>query len=109
MIREGEPGDTYFAIASGELEVSHAGQRVALLGRGEGFGEIALIEDVPRTATVRALGDSDLYSLDQQPFILTLTGHERTADRASSVVSQRLAELGEVERSSDAGAAGPEA
>ena len=109
VIREGEPGDTYFAIASGELEVSHAGRRVALLGRGEGFGEIALIEDVPRTATVRALADSDLYGLDQQPFILTLTGHEPTADRASSVVSRRLAELGELERSRETGAGGREA
>ena len=89
--------------------MSHAGQRVALLGRGEGFGEIALIEDVPRTATVRALGDSDLYSLDQQPFILTLTGHDPTADRASSVVSRRLAELGELERSCETGAGGREA
>ena len=49
------------------------------------------------------------YALLQQPFILTLTGHEPTAARASGVVSQRLAELGEVERSCETGDAGRDA
>ena len=61
--------------------------------RGDGFGEIALIENVPRTATVKALSDGQLYSLEKEPFILALTGHALTARAASELVSKRLGEL----------------
>src|SRR5262249_5120218 len=50
VVREGEVGDEYWAIAAGELDVSKAGHHVRTMGRGEGFGEIALLADVPRTA-----------------------------------------------------------
>ena len=69
------------------------GQDVSLLRRGDGFGEIALIEDVPRTATVTALTDAELFSLEKEPFILALTGHAPAARAAGDMVSQRLGEL----------------
>jgi cyclic nucleotide-binding protein len=82
LMRQGEDGDRYYAIAEGQLEVLHDGSHVATLGRGEGVGEIALLEDVPRTATVWVITPARLYALTKEPFVLALTGHA-PADRAA--------------------------
>jgi CRP-like cAMP-binding protein len=93
VITEGQAGDRFYAIATGELQVTKDGHDVKLLRRGDGFGEIALIEDVPRTATVTATTDADLFSLAKEPFILALTGHVPAARAAGDMVAQRLGEL----------------
>jgi len=93
IIREGDPGDCFYAIADGEVLVTKKGKDVATLRRGNGFGEIALIQDVPRTATVTAVTDAQLYSLEKEPFILALTGHAPTARAAGDLVTKRLDEL----------------
>jgi len=98
MMREGEVGDHYCAIASGEVAVTRAGKEVTRLTRGEGFGEIALIEDVPRTATVTTTQPTEVYYLEKEPFVIALTGHAPAKTAASSVVERRLRELSQVDQ-----------
>jgi CRP-like cAMP-binding protein len=68
LIREGERGREFFAIAEGEVEISQGGRPIATEQAGDFFGEIALLHDVPRTATVTATTPSSLFVLSAQAF-----------------------------------------
>ncbi|WP_411276932.1 MFS transporter [Gaiella sp.] len=89
IVTQGEDGEHYYAIAEGELEVVIDGKRVTVLTRGNGFGEIALLHDCTRTATVAALTDVKLYSLAKEPFLQVLTGHPAAMDSATAIVAER--------------------
>ena len=93
IIREGEPGDRFYIIRSGEVEVSSEGRPVATLGPGDYFGEIALLKDVPRTATITAKREIDLYALERDEFLSAVTGHPASIEAADAVISTRLAGL----------------
>jgi CRP-like cAMP-binding protein len=87
LIREGDAGDRYYLVADGTVAVSQGGAAIRVLGRGEGFGEIALLRDVPRTATVTAVSDVDLYALSKHDFLTALTARHL----AERLTSERLA------------------
>jgi hypothetical protein len=90
VVRQGEPGHAYFAVISGELVVSIDGAARGELHRGDGFGELALIRDAPRAATVRATTEAVLLAVDREPFLTAVTGHAATRDRASSIAAAHL-------------------
>jgi MFS family permease len=90
VIKEGERGDCYYAIAKGELAVSRDCQFLRMMSRGDGFGEIALIRSVPRTSTVTAATDASLYTLDRELFIQAVTGHATAISAAEKVISRHL-------------------
>jgi CRP-like cAMP-binding protein len=68
LCREGEPASEFFVIIEGEADVTKAGQHLRTLGEGDFFGEIALLEDIPRTATVTAKTDLRFFVLTRQSF-----------------------------------------
>ncbi|MGH2724265.1 MAG: cyclic nucleotide-binding domain-containing protein [Actinomycetota bacterium] len=68
IIERGEVGDAFYAIGGGQVEVLDRGRRIATLGPGDYFGEVALLLDVPRTATVRALTPVRAFRLDREGF-----------------------------------------
>jgi hypothetical protein len=90
LIREGDIGDAYFAVADGRFEVSQAGVVLGEVGRGSGVGEIALLRDVPRTATVTALSAGLVYALPRDLFLGAVTGHAPTRQLAGSRVDRTL-------------------
>ncbi len=89
-VREGDEGDRFYIVESGTLSVSKVGEQVAELGAGESFGEIALLRDVPRTATVTAATDVVLLALDRRHFIPAVTGHGDAHEAAELVISSRM-------------------
>ncbi len=91
VVREGETGDRFYVIASGRAGVEVDGRHARALGEGDFFGEIALLRDVPRTATVRALEPLELYALERDRFIPAVTGSAASLEAAEAVVGARLA------------------
>lgn len=93
IFRQGDPGDRFYIIESGRVQVVADGEELNDLWPGEAFGEIALLRDVPRTATVVAREDTSLLALDRDEFIASVTGHAPSRDAADSVIAQRLGAL----------------
>jgi hypothetical protein len=93
VIEQGEAGDRFYAIVDGEAQVRTDGRAIATLGPGGWFGEIALIRDVPRTATVIATTGISLLALDRDEFLRAVTGHEAASVAAHGVATERLEEL----------------
>ena len=91
MVRQGGEGHDYFIIASGVADVVQDERRIAVLQPGDGFGEIALLRDRPRTATVTAREDVDGFRLPRGVFLEAVTGNAVSEAVADRVVSERLA------------------
>ncbi|HQZ33414.1 MAG TPA: cyclic nucleotide-binding domain-containing protein [Ilumatobacteraceae bacterium] len=79
IVRQGEPGDDYFVIAGGMVDVHVDGVRVRSIGRPAGFGEIALLADLPRTATVTTAEPTSVLAIERSQFLAAVTGHDESA------------------------------
>ena len=91
LIRQGDPGDAYYAIAAGELDALQDGRFLRRCGRSEGVGEIALLRAVPRTATVIAHTVVTVYELNRELFLTAVLGHAPTRRQAGRIADTRLA------------------
>jgi MFS family permease len=94
VIRAGDAGDRFYIVSAGELEIDAGGAHSAV-HNGDYFGEIALLRDVPRTATVKATVDSQLYALQREAFLAAVTGHSAAHAAGQEVAGARLAHIGQ--------------
>jgi len=96
LMRQGDRGDRVYLVAEGSVEVIRDGFHVADRGPGAVVGEIALLRDVPRTATVRVADPAQLYALDREEFLQIVAGDSALAGEADAMADARLTELGEL-------------
>jgi MFS family permease len=93
IVEQGEPGDAFFVIADGEVAVAIDGTVRRHMREGDFFGEIALLRDVPRTATVTAVGEVTALVLEREHFLAGVGAHARSAGAADAIARERLAEV----------------
>jgi CRP-like cAMP-binding protein len=91
---QGETGERFYLVERGTARVVRDGVDVASLGTGDFFGEIALLRDIPRTATVEAMGDLDLLVLQRGPFLDAIKSSACQIEAARAVSQTRMDELG---------------
>ena len=90
VIRAGDRGDRFYILESGTVEVTVDGRRTTM-SAPDSFGEIALLRDTPRTATVTATADTSLYALERDAFLAAVTGNTVAHTTGQAVVEERLA------------------
>jgi MFS family permease len=90
VVSRGEAGNHFYVIASGKAAVELDDGTTRELGPGDFFGEIALLREVPRTATVRAVEPLRLFALERDEFLAAVTGHDPTLATAENIVTSRL-------------------
>ena len=93
IIREGDHGDRFYLVAEGQVDVTSQGSHVSTLGPGDHVGEIALLHDVPRTATVTAKTPVSLYALERDDFLSTIGSEPLSREAAESGAASRLVGL----------------
>ena len=103
VITQGHMGDRFYIIASGEVRVDVDGTAVRNLGPGDSFGEIALLRQIPRTASVTAVTPVELLALDRHHFVETVTGQPVAAAAAEAVIHAHLERATDERSETDAG------
>lgn len=91
VLTEGGESDLFYVVESGLVEVTQAGRVLRREGPGEYFGEIGLLRDVPRTATITAVRDTVVQTVARDSFLRAVTGHREARLAAENIVSRRLA------------------
>ena len=90
LFQEGDPGDVMYVVISGEVEITHGETAIETLTSGDIFGEMALIDDRPRSATATVLSDSELVPIDQQWFSFLIRKNPGFAIHVMSSMAERL-------------------
>jgi MFS family permease len=91
VIREGDAGDRFYVLAEGQVSVTVRSKAMSERNPGEYFGEIALLRDVPRTATVTALTRLRLIAIERERFLEAVTGHPQSRATVEAVAAERMA------------------
>jgi MFS family permease len=91
LMREGDPGDRFYVIAEGNVEVTASGTTLRHLGPGEYLGEIALLRNIPRTATAISTTPCSLRALERNAFLAIMTGSPESREIADHEIERRLA------------------
>jgi CRP-like cAMP-binding protein/predicted MFS family arabinose efflux permease len=92
-VTQGDHGDRFYVIDSGDAEVLINGHKVREIGPGDDFGERALLRDTPRTATVRALSDMHLLAIEREAFLEALTGEAGITVQPSDLLTVPLVDV----------------
>jgi hypothetical protein len=90
LIEEGSPGERYYVVVDGTLDVTRGSVPIATVERGDGVGEISLLVGMPCTATVTAATPTRLYAIDAEAFIEVVTQHPASAHVADGLVRERM-------------------
>jgi CRP-like cAMP-binding protein len=108
LVRQGERGEYFYILRSGRADVLQDERLVRTLGAGECFGEIALLDDRPRTATVRAAAGTqlDVSRLRRSVFLTAVTGYPAAAAAGDELAASRLEADAERSARGSGGAAG---
>jgi CRP-like cAMP-binding protein len=95
VVREGDASTEFYIVARGRLSVSteSARREIAQLSAGQFFGEMALLMGEPRSATVRAVDDCELYVIDKPTFQQAIAGHKDLFEQISKIVAERQAQM----------------
>jgi CRP-like cAMP-binding protein len=90
VVRQGDPGDRFYVVAAGQVRVTVDGTPVASLDVGGWFGEVALLRNVPRTATVTATTDTELLGISREDFLGAVTWSRGSSEAANRAIDRRL-------------------
>jgi hypothetical protein len=92
IITQGEVGDRFYILVEGDAEATINGKAVSHMHRGDSFGEIALLRDVPRTATVIAETDTVAFAIEREAFCVAVSGDRQSLAAAQTIIGGRLSE-----------------
>jgi MFS family permease len=92
IITQGDIGDRFYILADGDAQATIDGKPVNQMHSGDSFGEIALLRDVPRTATVTAQTDTVAFAIEREAFCVAVSGDRQSLAAAQAIIGGRLSE-----------------